>query len=173
MSTTVAPDRTEAAEYYFTYIDKVPAGDILTILDRQLPETLALLRGIGDERSLHRYAPDKWSIRQVVSHINDSERVFVHRALWFARKHDTALPSFEQDIAVAAADADARSWSSHIEEFEAVRRGSLTFFHSVPADAWMRRGIASGKPFTVHALAYIVAGHLTHHGRILEERYLR
>lgn len=166
------PDRTEAAEYYFTYIDKVPAGDICETLEAQFPETLALFESIANEQSLHRYAPDKWSIRQVVNHVNDTERLFVFRAFWFARGFDTPLPSFDQNVATAASGADERTWSSHVEEFRAVRAATLTFFRHLPAQAWSRRGVASGNPFTVRALAYLAAGHVTHHATILQERYL-
>lgn len=170
---TAIPDRTEAAEYYFTYIDKVTGGDICELLEAQVAETLALLHGISDEQSLHRYAPEKWSIRQVVNHLNDTERLFVFRAFWFARGFDSALPSFDQNVAVSAAGADERSWSSLVEEFRTVRAATLTFFQNLPADAWARRGVASGNPFTVRALAYIAAGHVTHHTAILRERYLQ
>jgi hypothetical protein len=170
---TEVPDRTEAAEYYFTYIDRVAAGDICEILRAQQAETVAFLRGIDDAKSLHRYAPDRWSIREVVSHLNDTERVFTFRAFWFSRGFDDALPSFDQNIAVAGAGADARSWSSHIEEFDAIRTSTLSFFENLPAEAWMRRGIASGNPFTVRALAYITAGHVTHHVAVLRGRYLQ
>jgi hypothetical protein len=166
------PDRDEAAEYYFTYIDKVPAGDIREILAAQLPETLRLLGDIPEDRSLFRYAPDKWSIREVLSHINDSERVFVFRALWFARGFDTPLPSYDQNIAIAAARADDQPWAAYVDEFRSVREATITFFGNLPDVAWMRRGIASDNPFTVRALAYIVAGHLEHHLRILRERYV-
>jgi hypothetical protein len=169
---SIAPGRTEAAEYYFIYIDQVPPGDILDILEGQLTSTVALLRGISEEQSLHRYAPGKWSIRQVVSHLNDTERLFVFRALWFARGFESPLPSFDQNIAIATADADARSLSSHVGEFHTIRASTLTFFRDLPADAWARRGIASGNPFTVRALAFIVAGHVTHHATIVRERYL-
>lgn len=172
MSTTTAPDRTEAAEYYFTYIDQVEAGDIGRILQAQLTETLALLDGISEEQSLVRYAPDKWSIREVVSHLNDTERLFVFRALWFARGFDSPLPSFDQNIAISTAGAHERPWRSLVKEFEVVRAATLAFFQNLPADAWTRRGIASGNPFTVRALAYLAAGHVTHHTKILRERYL-
>jgi hypothetical protein len=167
------PDRTEAAEYYFTYIDKVPAGDIRAILSAQLPDTLALLNSIDEARSRHRYAPDKWSIRQVLGHLNDTERLFVFRAFWFARGFDAPLPSFDQNIAVASSGADDRSWRSHVDEFARVREASLSFFDTLPADAWGRRGTASGNPFTVRALAYMTAGHVTHHAVILQEKYLQ
>jgi hypothetical protein len=172
MATMTMPERTEAADYYFTYIDKVGRGDICAILEAQMGETVAFLRGIPDERSLHRYAPDKWSIRQVVGHLNDAERVFAFRAFWFARGFDSSLPSFDQDIAVTSAGSDARSWPSLIDEFQTVRAASLSLFNNLPADAWMRRGTASGNPFTVRALAYIVAGHVAHHVGIVRERYL-
>lgn len=172
MTITTAPDRTEAAEYYFTYIDQVAGGEICEILRAQLPDTLAFLTGISEERSLHRYAPDKWTIRQVVSHLNDTERIFVFRALWFARGFDSPLPSFDQNIAVATAGANDRPWRRHIEEFQAVRSATIAFFDNLPSDAWGRRGVASGNPFTVRALAYMCAGHATHHVKILRERYL-
>lgn len=172
MTTATLPDRTEAAEYYFTYINQVGDGDITRILEDQKRETLAVLRGIPEDKSLHRYGPDKWSIREVVGHINDTERLFVFRAFWFARGFDLPLPSFDQDVAVRAAGADERPWKSHIDEFSSVRDATLSFFLNLPAEAWLRRGIASEKTFSVRALAYITAGHLTHHLRILRERYL-
>ena len=168
---TTIPDRSEAAEYYFTYIDQVPAGDIRETLRAQLPETLGLLREIPDDKSLYRYAPDKWSIREVVGHVNDCERLFMSRAFWFARGFDTPMPSFDQDIAAATAGAHERSLSSHIEEFSAVRAATLTLVDNLPAEAWERRGIASGNPFTVRALAYCIAGHVTHHMKVLRQRY--
>ena len=172
MFTTTAPERTEAAEYYFTYIDQVAAGDIRRILETQSAETLAFLETISDERSLHRYAPGKWSIREVIGHVNDTERLFAFRAFWFARGLDEPLPSFDQDVAAAAAGSDERAWASHIDEFRAVRGATLAFFRDLDEPAWDRRGVASGYSFTVRALAYIIAGHLEHHTRILRERYL-
>ena len=172
MTSSATPERTEAAEYYFTYIDQVQSGDICGILEEQAADTFELLRGIPDEQSLRRYAPDKWSIREVVNHLNDTERLFVFRAFWFARGFDTPLPSFDQNVAIGAARADERSWSSLIEEFRAVREATLSFFRNLPPDAWPRQGVASGNPFTVRALAFLAAGHVTHHVRIIRERYL-
>ena len=169
---TERPDRNEAAEYYFRYIDQVPAGEICRILRAQLPETLALLDGISEEESLARYSPGKWSIREVVGHINDCERLFTFRAFWFARGFETPLPSFDQNTAMSATRLDGRPLASHAEEFRAVRQSTLMFFDHLPNDAWARHGIASDNPFTVRALAYIAAGHLVHHVRILRECYL-
>ncbi len=165
------PQRNEAAEYYFRYIDRIRNDDILTVLERQQKDVPRWLRTIGEERSLHRYQAGKWSMREVLGHINDAERLMVDRAFWFARGFDTPLPSFDQDVCFNAADSDTVSWQSHIEEFEAVRLSSLYFFRHLPTEAWMRRGTASDYPFTVRALAFIVAGHVDHHLSILQERY--
>jgi hypothetical protein len=173
MTLIVAPDRTEAADYYFTYIDQVPAGDIGATLEAQLDATLAILGAISEPQSLFRYAPDKWSIRQLLGHVTDTERVFTFRALWFARGFQDALPSFDQNVAMAGANADERSWASHVSEFRAVRKATLALFQHLPPAAWNARGVASGHPVTVRALAYITAGHVAHHVKILRERYLR
>lgn len=171
MNESGRPDRAEAAEYYFTYIDQVPDGDIVEILRSQAAGALNVFELISEEQSLHRYADGKWSIREVLSHLNDCERLFVFRAFWFARGFDSPLPSFDQNIAVGTAQAEVRSWRSHVEEFRAVREAALTFFQSLPDGAWMRRGTASDNPFSVRALAYITAGHVSHHLRLLREHY--
>jgi uncharacterized damage-inducible protein DinB len=166
------PERTEAAPYYFTYIDRVTNPDIRREMEIQSDETLSFLRGISEEKSLHRYAPDKWSIRQVLNHLNDTERVFAQRALWFARGFDTPLPSFDQEVASRGAQADSYPWASHVEDFRAVRLSTLSLFRNLPAEAWARKGMASGNPFTVRALAFVIAGHVVHHRAIIETRYL-
>ncbi|PYR77243.1 MAG: DinB family protein [Acidobacteria bacterium] len=167
-----APDRTEASEYYFKYIDRVSGADICEVLAGQRDDLLHVLRGVSDQQSRHRYAPGKWSIREVLGHINDAERLFVLRAWWFARGFDTPLPSFDQNVAAAAARADERAWKGLVDEFVGIRAGTLSFFGGLPAEAWMRRGQASGLEFTVRALAYIAAGRVIHHTEILRERYL-
>jgi len=166
------PERTEAAPYYFKYIDRISSGDVVEELSNQRGEALELFAGISEEKSLHRYAPEKWSIRQVLSHVNDTERIFLSRAFWFARGFDSPLPSFDQEVSTAGARADEVPWSRHVEEFDGVRRTTLDFFRNLPADAWMRSGIASDNPFTVRALAYIAAGHAAHHMAIVREKYL-
>lgn len=166
------PEPGEASTYYFGYIDRIRSIDIVSELDTQLDLTLAFLQEVSEDRSLHRYAPDKWSVREVLNHVNDTERVFVFRALWFARGFDSALPSFDEKTCTNAALADRVSWRCHVEEFRAVRLATLAFFRSLPDEAWMRSGIASGNSFTVRALAYIAAGHVAHHVALLEERYL-
>ena len=166
------PQRTEAASHYFTYIDLISGDDILQIMNAQLDDTAALLGSVSEEKSLHRYAPDKWSIRQVTSHVNDTERVFAFRAMWFARGFSDPLPSFDQNIASDAAGADNHSLASHVQEFRKIREATLVLFRNLPAEAWVRSGVASGNSVNVNALAYIIAGHVAHHAAILQERYL-
>lgn len=166
------PDQSEAPDYFWKYIQMVPDGDLREILDQQRADTVALLTSISDAQSVHRYAPGKWSIRELVGHVNDTERVFVFRAFWFARGFPSALPSFDQHIAASAAAAGERSWSSHVDEFRAVRAATLTFFQDLPPEAWSRSGSVDGDDLTVRALAYIVAGHVVHHTAMLRDRYL-
>ena len=166
------PQPNEAASYYSKYIDRVSSDDIVTVLTTQLEETVDLLSDISEEQSLYRYATDKWSMRELLGHVNDTERVFTFRALWFARGFQDPLPSYDQEVAVAAAESDKVSWTSHIDEFRAVRSASVALFRNLPAEAWLRSGIASDNSVTVHALAYIIAGHASHHLAILRERYL-
>ena len=166
------PERTEAPPYYFKYIDRISNGDVLEELATQRDEALGLFSEISEERSLHRYGPEKWSVRQVLNHVNDTERVFVFRALWFARGFDSPLPSFDQNVSSRTAGADEIAWSRNVEEFDHIRRATLDFFRNLPPDAWKKSGIASDNPFTVRALAFITAGHLAHHMAILREKYL-
>ncbi len=166
------PQSTEAAPYYFTYINRVNGDDPLVLLEHQLDELLPFLSGTSEQKSLHRYAPDKWSIRQVLNHVTDTERAFAFRALWFARGFESPLPSYDQNISASAAKADLISWAAHVEELTRVRRATAALFRNMPEDAWMRSGIASDNRFTVRALAFIIVGHLAHHGAILRERYL-
>lgn len=166
------PESTETAPYYFTYINRIESGDIISVLETQSEEMLASLSRISEDKSLHRYAPNKWSIREVLNHVNDTERVTLLRALWFGRGFDSALPSYDQDICVPAARADHVAWADHIHEFTVVRLATIAFFRNLPEDAWLRAGVASGNPFTVRSLAYIIAGHADHHQSILNERYL-
>ena len=166
------PKPEEAAAYYSTYIDRISGGNIVDVLESQLQTPAAAFSGISEEKSLHRYAPDKWSIRGLLNHVNDTERVFAFRALWFARNLSGPLPSFDQNISANAAQADESSWSTHVQEFQKIREATLALFRSLPAQAWGHSGIASGNSVTVNALSYIIAGHASHHIAILQERYM-
>lgn len=171
------PGESEAAPHFFTYInqvpvDKVTGNDPAGIVQTQLDDALALFAIISEEASLRRYAPEKWSIRQLLNHVTDTERAFAFRLLWFARGFETPLPGFDQNIAATGAEADAVSWASHVEEFRAVRRATISLFRNMPAVGWTRSGIASDHFVTVRALAWIIPGHVAHHLTILRERYL-
>ncbi|MES1262292.1 MAG: DinB family protein [Acidobacteriota bacterium] len=166
------PGRDEAAPYYDTYIRLVPEGDIVGVLAAQLEPSLTFFRSISAEKSLHRYAAGKWSVRQLLNHISDTERVMLFRAYWFARHLGGSLPGMDQDVAAAAGRADEVSWDALIGEFQTVREATLSFFRNLPAEAWSGRGTASDSPVTTRALAYIIAGHNLHHQAILRDRYL-
>jgi hypothetical protein len=165
------PQPHEAAPYYSLYIDQAPGEDPAALIESQLKDCVYRFAGISEERSLYRYGPGKWSIRQVLNHITDTERAFAFRALWFARGFTSPLPGYDQEIAATGAEADRVSWAAHVDEFRAVRQSTISMFRNMPAEAWDRSGIASEKPFTVRALAFIIPGHVEHHLRILGERY--
>jgi hypothetical protein len=167
------PQDGEAAPYYLTYINQVTGDDAVAVMESQLDEFLPFFSRISEETSLSRYAPEKWSIRQVLNHVSDTERVFTFRALWFARGFETPLSSYDQNLATAGAKADSIAWTAHVEEFRRVRLSTISLYRNLPAHAWTRSGIASDKLVTVRALAYIIAGHVIHHVSILRDRYLR
>jgi uncharacterized damage-inducible protein DinB len=172
-ATTVArPRPSEYAPFYAGYVAGVPDGDLITLLDDQAKETVALLGAISDEKSQHRYAPGKWSIGEVLGHITDAERVFTYRALTFARADAGPLPSFDENAWAAASSAGRRSMKGLLAEYRAVRAATLALFGALTEEEFARSGVASKNPVTVRALAYIVAGHERHHIRILRERYL-
>ncbi|HZI28526.1 MAG TPA: DinB family protein [Gemmatimonadaceae bacterium] len=169
-STRPAPD--EYAPYYGRYIEKVPDGDVVRTLREHRETTSAFLRGIPDAKGGHRYAPDKWSIREVVGHLSDCERIFAYRALRFARADETLLPGFDENEFVKRARLDERPMTSLIAELEAVRGATVALFDGLFPDEWSRVGNANGKAMSVRALAWTIAGHELHHLGILRERYL-
>jgi DinB family protein len=166
------PDKSEHHQYYSTYIDKVPDGDILAILRTGIDETAALFRNRPASIADHRYAPGKWTVREVITHLVDSERTFGFRAFWFARKGAGELPSFDQEPFVAEARTGARSLESLLAEWRTVRASNLSLFETIDDEASTETGIASGYRFTVRAFPWIIAGHEIHHRNQLVERYL-
>jgi hypothetical protein len=164
--------QSEAAEYCWHYINQVAGEDPVAALEAQLSEALAMFAGISEEQSLGRYAAGKWSIRESLNHVTDTERIFSFRALWFGRGLGEELPGFDQDRAVVEAAADGLAWSAHVEEFRAVRAGTIALFRHMPEAAWSRSGVANGNATSVRAQAFMAAGHVAHHLRILQERYL-
>jgi hypothetical protein len=166
------PDSGEYAPHYGTYIRLVDDdGDIAEILERQIDGTLGFYRSVTEDRSRGRYAPDKWSVKQVLGHVIDTERVFQFRATAFSRGDDRPLPAMDQNGWMAKCDFDRRSWTSLVDELAIVRASTIALFRHLPEEALDRRGIASSSPVTVRALGYVVAGHERHHLVILKERY--
>ena len=173
MGTTIRrPTDKEYASFYAGYVALVPEGDLLQSLEQQMRDTQARLRPIGEEKSMFRYAADKWSVREVVGHMADSERVFTYRALRFARGDATPLPGYDEKAWGEASNAHNRTLSSLLDDFQTLRAATLSLFRGFSEAAWGRAGTANNVTITVRALGYIVAGHERHHVRILKERYL-
>jgi hypothetical protein len=169
---TSRPARNEYAAYYDRYISLVPEGDIVGVIEKQKDETLSLLRGISEDRAGHRYAADKWSIKEVVGHVIDAERVFAYRALRFGRGDSTELAGFEQDDYVKTGGFDGRTLADLACEFEHVRDSTISLLRNLDTVALARTGVASENLVSVKALVYIIAGHELHHMSVLRERYL-
>lgn len=165
------PGSTEHHPYYEKYVSLVPDGDYLANLEAQGREHAKFLRGIGEEKSTFRYAPEKWSIREVVGHMIDAERVFVYRALTFAREDTTPLPAFDENAWAKASNAHDRPLRELVAEFEAVRSATLAMFRGFTEEQFARSGVANNNTASVRAIAFIVAGHERHHIRVLRERY--
>jgi DinB superfamily len=166
------PDTTEYLPYYGKYVSLVPEGDILTVLGKQMEETIGLLNSIPESRANFRYAPDKWSIKELVGHVIDTERIFTYRALRFARNDKTPLPGYEQDDYIRNASFDRCKLTDLASELETVRQSTVFLFKHLDENAWMRRGLANDAEASVRALAHIIAGHELHHREILRSRYL-
>jgi hypothetical protein len=165
------PQPDEHAPYYSRYIDLIPGDDALPVLRAQLDETLAPFARLDDAAGEKRYAPGKWTVKQVLSHVSDAERVFTYRALRIARKDATPLPGFDENAFADAAAADRRPLSQIVAELRAVRAATVALYEGFEPDAMTRRGTANDSPFTVRALAWIAAGHERHHRNVLRERY--
>lgn len=171
-STRVRPDATEYASFYASYIARVPDGDVVEVLRDGGRELVAALSAIPESRGDFRYAEGKWSVREMLGHVIDAERIFGYRALRLARADATPLPGFEENDYVPVSGADRRTLADLIDEIRAVRESTVKLFASLPEEAWARRGVVNGREVSVRALAYITAGHAMHHLRVLQERYL-
>jgi hypothetical protein len=166
------PSSDEYAPYYRTYVSLLPEGDILEILEQQKNETLGILRGLSNEQAGFSYANGKWSIKEVVGHIIDTERVFAYRGLCFARGDNTPLPGFEQDDYVLGADFNSIPHELLASEFEHLRMSNIFLFSTWSEAVQTRRGTAAGNSITARAIPFILAGHERHHLNVLAERYL-
>lgn len=165
------PQSNEAVPYFFTYIDKVPGNDFLAVLKSSFARQLAQYQALTPAQWDHRYAPGKWSVREVLIHLMDSERVFAYRALRISRNDPTPMAGFEQDDYVPHYEAEGRSIPSLLEEYELLRRSSVAFFGNMTPTMLERTGTASGGTFSVLALGYMIAGHELHHEQLYRERY--
>ncbi|HME00197.1 MAG TPA: DinB family protein [Terriglobia bacterium] len=168
---TTRPKATEYAPYYGKYISLVPDGDIVALLEEQLRGTTALLSAVSEQQADYRYAPEKWTVKQVLGHLTDTERIFAYRALRISRHDATPIEGFEQDDYVRYGPFEICRMTDLVEDFAAVRRATLSLFRRLDAEAWQRRGTANQNEVTVRALAYCIAGHELHHLAILKDKY--
>lgn len=168
---TERPTVNEYAPFYQAYIERVPSGDIVQILTHQLADTVSFLRSL-ESRASHRYAEGKWSVKEVVGHLIDAERIFAYRALRIARADKTALPGYDENAYMQTARFQARDYGDLLNELNCVREANLFLYRTFNEAEWTRVGVADGKPVSVRALAYISAGHELHHLHILRTRYL-
>jgi hypothetical protein len=166
------PGTDEFAPFYANYVAGVPDGDIVDVLAQQGRDLDALLAGLSAERAEFRYAPDKWTVKEVVGHVSDTERIFAYRALRISRGDATPLAGFDQDTYVATAAFGRRTLTDLLAEFQTVRAATVSLFRAMTDEESRRTGSANAVPVTARALAYIAAGHERHHARILRERYL-
>lgn len=172
MTVAVRPEAAEVPAGFVGYVGKVRQGeDLMALMQSQLDEVRTAFGRFPETRGTYRYAPDKWSVKELLGHLSDVERIFCYRALRFARKDPTALPGFDENDYAPAMEADGRKLADLLEEWLDVRRATISFLRGLPAEAWGRRGIANGKEISVRALAYAIAGHARHHLEVLAERY--
>ncbi|MBJ8078104.1 DinB family protein [Bacillus cereus group sp. N12] len=165
------PGTNEYNPYYSTYIKLVPDGDIIHILEQQMKETNLLLKDISDSEGHFRYAPNKWSIKEVIGHIADTERIMAYRLLSIARGETAELPGYNDDMYVLRAAFDKQSMQDLLTNLTVVRQSTVHLLKSLDKDAWLKRGIANNSEVTVRALANIIAGHELHHRQIIKVRY--
>jgi hypothetical protein len=172
MTELVRPDQTEYAEFYRGYVSLVPDGDVADILRTQLPDTLGLLEDVTPEQETYRYAEGKWSLREVIGHLIDTERVFAYRALAMARSSDVELPGMDQDEWVRTSNAGGRDLRDLTKEWTSIRRASVHLFASMDAAMGQMTGVASGYEFSVRSFPWIIAGHELWHRKLIARDYL-
>jgi len=165
------PQPNEAAPYYSKYIDLVTSDEIIPAMKDQFGQTVRFLEGISEEQSLTSYAPGKWTIKEVIGHLSDAERVFSYRALRFARGDGQPLAGFDENAYAPAGRFNERPISDLADEFQAIRSATVHLFRYLDEDEMARRGIANSNPISVRALGFVIAGHERHHAKLLRERY--
>ena len=167
------PTESEYPEYYQPYVKLVPDGDIVQTLQENPLAVVNLFEGIPEEEALYRYASGKWSVKEVLGHIIDTERIMSYRLMRVARGDQTPLAGFNETDYVQAAQTNSLSIGAILKDFKATRNASITLIQNIPQEAWTNKGNANGMEITTRALAYIIAGHEMHHRKIVEERYLK
>lgn len=165
------PESSEYNPYYETYIGKVKGDNFIQNLKEQKFETLAILSKLSDEEWNHKYAPEKWTVKEVMMHIMDTERIFAYRGLRTARNDQTPMPGFDQNDYVPFYNAAQRSGSSIMAEYESIRKSTITLFENLHEEDFGRLGEASGSPISALSLGFMIAGHEIHHVQLLHERY--
>jgi hypothetical protein len=168
----IRPDADEFDPFYAGYIRKVPDGDVVDALIGGAEIGAALLANVSDEVAMRAYAPGKWTLKEVVLHCADAERIFAYRALRIGRGDPTELAGWDEQAYAPLSGANARTLESVFDELQSVREATVTLFEGLPEEAWPRRGRANGQPVSVRGLAWITAGHLLHHLEVIQERYL-
>jgi hypothetical protein len=165
------PGPGEYADFYAGYVSALPPGDVLEILERQNDQVRQLASNVTADQETFRYAPGKWSVREVVGHLIDGERVFSYRALRFSRGDETPLSGFDENFYVAHGGFDSRTLRSLVEELTLLRGANVLLFRGLAPEDLARLGVANSHPVSVRALAFILAGHVHHHLGLLSERY--
>lgn len=161
----------QVPEFYRGYVRAAGSGELVPLLLKSGDDFISFCRGLSEQQGMYRYAPDKWSIKDIILHVIDAERMFAYRAFRFARNDKTELVGFEQNDYVPEANADSRSIHNLLSEFTNVRAATVDMFSSFSADVRKRKGIASGVEMSVEVLGYIISGHLIHHMNVIQERY--
>ncbi|MCY9666571.1 DinB family protein [Paenibacillus alginolyticus] len=165
------PDSEEYSPYFTGYINQVPEGDYLSILHSQLDAIVDLFSPINNEQGLYRYEPGKWSLKEVLGHITDTERIMSYRMLRIARGDTTNLPGFDQDLYITNTSFDELSMEDLLNDFKAVRQATFTLLKTISEAAWLRKGIANNNEISARALAFVIAGHAQHHLGVIQQKY--
>jgi len=166
------PLESDYAPFFAGYVSLVTEDDVLSVIERQSSETQRLISSLDEQRAMHRYAEGKWSVKQVIGHVTDGERVFGYRAMCIARGETNSLPGFDENVYMKYANFDSWRLGDLAESYALVRRSNIVMFRNLDDEAWDRRGVANNNPVTVRALAFVIAGHERHHLNVLRERYL-
>jgi hypothetical protein len=166
------PSPNEYSAQQSRYVDLVQEEDIVAALEKQSRTTAAMLSRLSDAEASFRYAPDKWSVKGIIGHVGDSERVFAYRALAISRGEAASLPGYDENEYARAANFDTRTLFDLVDEYVAIRKATVALFRGLSDEAWDRRGVANGNPITVRGQAYVALGHERHHLNVLREKYL-